>query len=271
MRLKDKVAIITGGGFGIGKAITLAFASEGAVVVLASRNFTNLKNVANEIKSKGGQATAIETDVSNENQVKEMVSRTLSEYGRIDILVNNSGIGGPTTDVADMNLDDWNETLAIDLTGAMLCSREVLKDMIPRQSGNIINISSRAGKYCLALRSPYTTAKMGLIGFTETLSMEVGKYTIRVNCVAPGAVGGKRTDSIIKATSKTLGVTFQEVSRQLTDRVSLRRFISPEEIAGPAVFLASDEASAITGQTLVVDGGTICLAPQYTPSMPPKP
>ena len=271
MRLKDKVAIITGGGFGIGKAITLAFADEGAIVVVASRNLTNLEQVVNEIKSKGGQATAIETDVSNEKQAQEMVSRTLREYGRIDILVNNSGIGGPTAGVVDMKLDDWNETLAVDLTGAMLCSREVLKDMIPRQSGNIVNISSRVGKYSLVSRSPYTVAKLGLIGFTETLAMEVGKYNIRVNCIAPGAVGGERNDNIIRATSKALGITFQEVAKQITDRISLRRFISAEEIAWPTVFLASDESSAITGQTLVVDGGTICLAPQYTPSMASKP
>ena len=267
MRLKDKVAIVTGGGVGIGKAIALAFASEGALVVVASRNLTNLENVATEIKSKGKRATAIETDVSDENQVKKMVSRTLDEYGKIDILVNNSGIGGPTAGVVDLELDDWNKTLAVDLTGAMLCSREVLKDMIPRQSGNIINISSRAGKYSLVLRSPYTVAKLGLMGFTETMAMEVGKYNIRVNCIAPGAVGGERTENIIKATSKALGITFQEVTRQMTDRTSLRRFIAAEEVAWPAVFLASDESSAITGQTLIVDGGTICLAEQYTPQV----
>jgi len=271
MRLKDKVAIVTGGGVGIGKAIALAFASEGAVVVVTSRNLPNLENVVNEIKSKGRQATAIETDVSDENQVQKMVSRTLNEYGKIDILVNNSGIGGPTTEVVDLELDDWNKTLAVDLTGAMLCSREVLKDMIPRQSGNIINISSRVGRYSLVLRSPYTVAKLGLIGFTETLSMEVGKYNIRVNCIAPGAVGGERNDNIIKATSKALGVTFEEVAKQITDRISLRRFIAAEEIAWPAVFLASDESSAITGQTLTVDGGTICLAPQYTTSIVQQP
>ena len=259
MRLKDKVVIITGGGIGIGRAIALAFASEGAAVVVASRNLSNLDTAANEITSKGQRAIAIETDVCDEKQVQKMARQTVSEYGKIDILVNNSGIAGPTATVVDLRLNDWNKTLAVDLTGAMLCSREVLIQMIPRQSGNIINISSRVAKYGLILRTPYAAAKAGLISLTEIMSMEVGKHNIRVNCIAPGAVGGDRNEAFLSSTSKALGITPQELAKQVTSKVSLRRFLSAEEVAWPAVFLASDEASGITGQTLIVDGGTNCL------------
>ena len=259
MRLKDKVAIVTGGGVGIGRAIALAFSSEGVALVLASRNLANLEAVAGEIKGKGGQATAIEADVADESQVKRMVAQTLSQYGKVDILVNNSGIAGPTVAVVDLKLEDWNQTIAVDLTGAMLCSREVLKDMIPHESGNIINISSLAGRQGMVFRSPYTVSKWGLIGFTQTLSMEVGKYNIRVNCIAPGPVYGERIENVIKARSKTFGVPEEEIAKQLVSRASLAKFVTAEEVAWAAVFLASDESSGITGQTISVDGGRTSL------------
>ena len=259
MRLKDRVAIVTGGGVGIGRAIALAFAEEGALLVLASRNQANLEAVAGEIKTKGGRATVIKTDVSDESQVKKMVAQTLSEYGKVDILVNNSGIAGPTAAVADLELGGWNQTLSVDLTGAMLCSREVLKDMIPRGSGNIINISSLAGRHGMLLRSPYTASKWALVGFTQTLSMEVGGHNIRVNCIAPGAVAGERIENVIRARSEALGVSYEEASKQATSRASLGRFVTSEEIASTAVFLASDESSGITGQTISVDAGRTSL------------
>jgi len=259
VRLKDKVAVVTGGGVGIGRAIALAFANEGALLVLASRNLPNLKVVADEIKAGGSKATAIKADVSDENQVKELVSQTLSEYGRVDILVNNSGIAGPTAPVVDLKLSDWNQTLAVNLTGAMLCSREVLKGMIPRGSGNIINISSLSGRQGLPFRSPYTASKWGLIGFTQTLSMEVGKYNIRVNCIAPGAVAGERIENVLRARAEALGISYEEASRQATSRASLGRFVTADEIARTAVFLASDESGGITGQTISVDAGRTSL------------
>ena len=259
MRLKDRVAIVTGGGVGIGKAIALAFANEGALLVLASRNQANLEAVAGEIKAKGGRAIVIKTDVSDESQVKKLVAQTLGEYGKVDILVNNSGIAGPTAAVADIELEGWNQTLSTDLTGAMLCSREVLKDMIPRGSGNIINISSLSGRQGLLFRSPYTASKWGLIGFTQTLSMEAGKHNIRVNCIAPGAVAGERIENVIRARAEASGITYEEAARQATSRSSLGRFVTSEEIALTAIFLASDESSGITGQTISVDAGRTSL------------
>jgi len=255
MRLKDKVAIITGGGSGIGRAISLAFASEGATVVVAARTLARLKEVADEVNSKGGKAIAMAVDIANEIKIKEMVARTVKEYGRIDVLVNNAGISGPTANIAEMELDKWNEVLSINLTGAMLCSREVLANMIARKSGNIINISSVGGMSGFPMRSPYCVSKMGIIGLTETMAIEAGDYNIRVNCISPGAVRGDRILNAAQAKGKALGIPHEKVLERLTKDYSLKRLIEPSEVATAAVFLASDDASAITGHTLVVSCG----------------
>ena len=255
MKLDNKVAIVTGGGVGIGKAISLAFANEGAAVVAAARALPRLEAVADEIRSRGGRAIAIQTDVSGENQVKRMVAQTLHEYGQIDILVSNSGIAGSTINVVDIKLDDWNEVLAINVTGAMLCAREVLKSMIARQSGNIINISSGAGLVGFAMRSPYCVSKWGVIGLTQTLAIEVGEYNIRVNCIAPGAVEGERAENVMKARAEATGLTYEEIASEMSADAALKRMVAVTEIADAAVFLASDESSGITGQTISVNAG----------------
>jgi len=255
MRLNKKVAIVTGGGVGIGKAISLAFAAEGAAVVVASRNQPRLESVADEIRAKGGKATAIPTDISDENQVEKMVTQALNEYGQIDILVNNSGIAGPTVNATDIKLEDWNEVLAVNLTGAMLCTREALKDMLARQSGNIINISSAAGTRGLLMRSPYCATKWGLIGFGVALALEVGRYNIHVNCIAPGAVEGERIMNVMKAKAEATGLTYEEIASEMSADAALKRMVTPAEIADAAVFLASDESNGITGQTISVNAG----------------
>lgn len=256
MRLNKKVAIVTGGGAGIGRAISLAFAAEGAAVVVAARTLPRLEAVADEIRSGGGRATAIQTDLSDQNQVKKMVAQTLEEYNQIDILVNNSGIAGPVADVVDIKLDDWNKVLAVNLTGAMLCAREVLKSMIARRSGNIINISSMAGRGGFAMRSPYCVSKWGIIGLTQTLAVETGEYNIRVNGIAPGAVEGERIENVLKADAKAMGLTYEEVRSKSIARAVLRRMVTATEIADTALFLVSEESSGITGQILDVNAGS---------------
>jgi NAD(P)-dependent dehydrogenase (short-subunit alcohol dehydrogenase family) len=255
MRLRDKVAVITGGGSGIGLAITRAFAVEGAIAVIAARTAPRLNEAAAAINANGGRAVAIPTDITDENQVRRMVAQTLAEYGRIDILVNNAGIPGPTASIADMALDRWNEVLAVNLTGTMLCSREVLKDMMARKSGNIINISSVGGMSGFPMRSPYCVTKMGVIAFTETLAIEAGEHNIRVNCISPAAVRGDRILNASRAKAEALGVEQEEILARLIKDFSLKRLIEPSEVAAAAVFLASDESSAITGHTLAVNCG----------------
>ncbi len=255
MRLKDKVTIVTGGGKGIGRAISTAFAAEGARVVIAARTSSSLDDTVEKIKSGGGRAKAIRTDVSDEKQVQRLVAETVKDYGKIDILVNNSGIGGPTVNVVDLRLQDWNEVLATNLTGCMLCAREVLKHMIPRRKGNIVNIGSDAGRFGYPMRSPYCVSKWGVIGLTETLAIEVGQYHIRVNCISPAAVRGERLIGVVTGRSKAIGVPFEELMSKITANYSLQRPTEEAEVAAAAVFLASDESSGITGHTLVVNCG----------------
>lgn len=259
-RLKDKVAIITGGGKGIGKAIALAFGAEGASVVAAGRTFSALEETCRAVSNKGGKAKAVVTDVAVEQQVVRMVEETVKEFGRVDILVNNTGITGPTVRLADMPLDKWNETLTVDLTGSMLCCREVLRYMIPRRGGSIVTIVSEGGragdgKSGFPLRSAYCAAKMGLIGMTETLSIEVGEYNIRVNAVSPGPVRGEHITNAMKAKAAATNRPFEEIMGNLAGKASLKRISEESEVAAAVVFLASDEASAITGQTLPVTCG----------------
>ena len=256
MQLEGKVAVITGGGKGIGKAITLAFAGEGADVVVAARTESNLKQVAAEIEPTGRRCLAVVTDLAVAEQVRAMVDKTLESFGRVDVLVNNGGIAGPAVSVAEMELEGWNQTLAVNLTGAMLCAKYILKDdMIPRKSGSIINISSISGRMGHPNRSPYSASKWGLIGLTQSLAREVGQYGIRVNCIAPGPVEGERIEWAMRQVSQKQGISYEQAVKNEVARTSLGRMVKPEEVAELAVFLASEQSSGITGQTINCTAG----------------
>jgi NAD(P)-dependent dehydrogenase (short-subunit alcohol dehydrogenase family) len=260
MRLKDKVAIITGGGKNIGKKMATTFAQEGAAVMIVGRTLSDLQTTCTEIQDKGGNIAFVQADVSIEEQVKQFVSETAKKFGRIDILVNNTGISGPTTNVVDMDLNQWNETLAINLTGSMLCAREVLHYMIPRRIGAIINIVSEAGRAGdgragYPMRSAYCCSKMGQIGLTETLAVEVGEYNIRVNAVSPGPIQGERILNVVRHRVEATKMSSDEILRNLASNCSLKRLATEDEVAAAALFLASDEASGVTGQTIPVSCG----------------
>ena len=251
MRLEGKVAVVTGGGKGLGRAISLAFAREGADVVIASRTESDLREAASQIEAMGRKSLAVVTDIGDPQQSLAMVDGALEKFGKIDVLVNNSGIEGPAVNVADMDLEAWDQVLAVNITGAMLCARHTLKkSMVPRQSGTIINISSGMGRRGFGMRSPYAATKWGIIGFTQSLAWEVGRYGIRVNCIAPGPVEGDRIERVLRERSRASGVPFEKVMDSVKARAALGRVVKPEEVAALAVFLASEESSGITGQTI---------------------
>jgi len=256
MQLQDRIAVVTGGGYGIGKAIGLALAREGADVVVASRTESALKKTAAEIEAMGRKSLVLVTDLSDKDQIQAMVEKTMAKFGKIDILVNNSGIEGPIMDVSEMDIAGWEHLLSVNLTGAMLCSRYVLeKGMIPRKSGVIINITSGAGRRGLATRSAYSSSKFALIGLTQSLASEVGKYGIRVNAIAPGGVEGERVERVLKAAAKNAGMSYKKFLENVNSRSTLGRMVKPDEVADLAVYLASDKSSGITGQTINVDAG----------------
>jgi NAD(P)-dependent dehydrogenase (short-subunit alcohol dehydrogenase family) len=260
-RLKDKVAFITGGGSGIGKAIGKSFVEEGAIVCLAARNQENMDNTVKEFEAMGGKAFAIPMDITKEQDVIDAVKKAVETCGRIDILVNNSGIGGPTAYVWELKLEDWNEIIAVDLTGSMLAAREVLKFMVPAGNGGIIiNIGAEGGRSGdgrsgYPMRAGYCCAKMGVYGLNETLARECGPHGIRVNCISAGAVKGPRFVRVMQGRADVAGITLDEQIKKELKQYSLGRPTEEYELGQTAVFLASDESSAITGQTIIAACG----------------
>jgi len=255
MKLEGKVAIVTGGGGGIGRAIALRFTREGAAVVVAGPTEEKIRSVEKEILDNGGRALAVLTDVADEADVERMVAATLSGFSQVDILVNNAGIAGPTALVPHVSREEWDRTFAVNLTGAFLCAKHVLRHLIERRRGCIINITSIAGLQAYAYRSPYCASKWGMIGLTQTLAQEGGQYGITANAIAPGPVRGPRIERVIRNRAEEMKLPYEEVVRQYVEPTALKRMVEEEDIASMAVFLASDEGRNITGETLNISAG----------------
>jgi NAD(P)-dependent dehydrogenase (short-subunit alcohol dehydrogenase family) len=255
MKLANLVAIVTGGGDGIGRTIAERLAGDGADVVVVGRRPTPLEQTASAIRGLGRHALAVVADVSQEDHVQKLVERTLQEMSRVDILINNAGIMGPTAPVTQLKRPDWDEVLAINLTGAMLCAKAVLPGMVARRSGKIINIASVAGRQAYALRSPYAVSKWGMIGLTLTLAQEAGPSNIQVNVVCPGPVAGERIERVIRNRAAELGKSVDEIERFFVESTALKRMVKPEDVAALVAFLASAEADNVTGQAIDVSAG----------------
>jgi NAD(P)-dependent dehydrogenase (short-subunit alcohol dehydrogenase family) len=257
LHFQDKVALVTGGGRGLGKVIALAFAREGADVVISSRSKKALRETSLEIERLGRESLGVIIDFLKPDAPDILIEKAMDKFGGIDILVNNSGTEGPINNVAEMELKEWNDLLAVNLNGAMLCSRIVLKkSMIPRKSGVIVNIASIAGRHGMPTRSAYCSSKFAMIAFTQSLASEAGRYNIRVNAIAPGAVEGRRIERVFDIVAKNQGVTREQIIASSNTRSALGRMVKPEEVANLAIFLASDQSSAITGQTINIDCGS---------------
>jgi NAD(P)-dependent dehydrogenase (short-subunit alcohol dehydrogenase family) len=255
MKLKDQVMLVTGGGRAIGRRIALRAASEGADVVVLGLGEQNLRRTAEEIGAAGRRALAVVADVSCEQQVIEAVATAHREMGRIDVLVNNAGITGPTAALQAIRREDWDEVLAVNLTGAFLCSKAVLPEMLQRRSGKIINISSVAGKLPYPLRAAYAASKWGLIGLSLTLAKEVGPHNLCVNAICPGPVEGPRMQQIISNRAAQLGQPFEQVEQAYLSASVLGRMVREDDVAATVVFLASPDADNITGQAIDVSAG----------------
>ncbi len=240
---KDKVAIVTGGAQGIGEAITRRLANEGAMIAILDIQQEKAKAVANDIVSKKGKAIAVKMDITNSQDVKRAVKEVEDKLGKVDILVNNAGWDVNATFIK-LNEELWDKIIAINLRGPITVTRAVLDGMVNRNYGKIVNIASDAGRVGSSGESVYSACKGGIIAFTKTLARELIRYNILVNCVCPGP-----TDTALMA---SMG---EKLVEAIQKAIPMRRLGKPEEMAGAVSFLASDDASYITGQTLSVSGG----------------
>ncbi len=252
-RLEGKVAIITGASTGLGPVMASMFVREGAQVLLAARREDLVREAA---VAAGGGAIAMRADVTNEEDVEAMVARTVEEFGHVDVMCNNAAAPGTDLWVWEQTLDNWYDTIAVDVTAAMLCTREVLKQsMLERRSGVILNFSSTAGYNGMVRKSHYVTAKASLRAFTKVVALEVGQYGIRCNCIVPGSIDTELWQNWVKRMANEHEVDFETERARNLQGVALRDISSTEDVANLALFLASDEARTITGQSVPVDAG----------------
>jgi len=250
MRFTGKTAIVTGAGQGIGRAIALGLAKEGADIVVNDINLELAHKVADEIKVAGRRALAIKADVSNSAEVSQMVKETIDNFKKVDILVNNAGID-KVMPAEEMTEDVWDAQVNTNLKGPFLCSQAVGRQMIKQKQGKIINIASLSGHYGSHGQAAYCASKAGVILLTMVLAVEWAKYNINVNAVSPGITRTALIEKLEKESPKFVEGRLK--------RIPIRRFIEPEEIASVALFLASSESDAITGEDIVVDGGVNAL------------
>ena len=257
MLLSGQVAVITGGGRGIGRAIALKFASEGAAVVVAARTKSEIESVAKEILDAGGQALSVPTEVAEEKQCEHLIRSSEAQFGRVDILVNNAGEYGPVKPVQEILPAEWDRVIAVHLRGAYLLTRLALPGMYARKSGVILNISSLSAKSAFSWGSPYAAAKAGMLGLTRVVAAEAARKGVRVNAICPGPVTEtKMSKDLGQTLADRLGVSTEEQLEGFLTTVLQGRGQTANEIADAALFLCSGQASAITGQSLNVDGGT---------------
>src|SRR5579871_4029390 len=245
-RLEDKVVIITGASDGLGRVMATMFSAEGASLVLAARRAEQLAESAQMVRDAGGRVIDVPTDVTDEQQVIAMVDAAMNEYGRVDVMMNNAAQPGTDLHIWEQTLDNWNKTIAIDVTAAMLCSREVLRrSMIERRTGSIVNVSSTASWQGIPRKSHYGVAKAGLRTLTKVVAREVGPHGIRVNCLVPGGIQTELLRNYWKRIAGEQGTTWEDIRERSAASLALKRIATPEEVARAALFFASDESSAI--------------------------
>jgi len=250
MRLQGKVAIVTGSTKGIGKAIAIGYAKEGATVIVCGRSEDLAKGLADELTKQGHKAVAMKMDVTSMDSINQVMDDVVRRFGRIDILVNNAGISPIWKRAEDTGKDAWDQIIATNLTGAFLCAQAVGNVMIKQKSGKIINMTSVGGEVALPRLVAYCASKAGIISLTQVLAAEWAQHNILVNAIGPSYV----------ETEFTVGLRGNErIYDELKSKNLLKRFAQPEEIVGTALFLASDESNYITGQTIFVDGGWLCI------------
>src|SRR5262245_28163632 len=253
--LEGKVAIITGASKGIGRALSLGFAREGAAVICTARSADLVEETTAEVTRAGGRAVAVVGDASKDDDVRRIVAAGVQAFGKIDTLVNNAGDGGPTKPVQDYTMEDWRYTIDSCLTSSYVCIRFVVPEMVKAGGGAIVNISSGAGRRGLPYRIGYCSAKAGQVGMTFGMALELAPLNIRVNCVAPGAVEGDRIDRVIAGQAEVRGISVEQMRKAMIERSPLKRMVTADDIVEATIFFASDMTRSVSGQVLAVNAG----------------
>jgi len=248
--LKGHRVLVTAGASGIGLATARAFAAEGARVLVCDVD----RNALAAMATDDAAIATVEADVSKPADVARLFGEVDARLGGLDTLVNNAGIAGPTAACEDVKLEDWQRTLDVNLTGMFLCAQQAIPRLKQSANGSMVNLSSAAGRFGFALRSPYSASKWGVIGFSKSLSIELGGAGVRVNAICPGAVAGDRIDRVIAGKAKVRDVPFDVVRDEFLGKTSLKRFVSADDIANAIVFLSSKLGANIDGHALPIDG-----------------
>jgi NAD(P)-dependent dehydrogenase (short-subunit alcohol dehydrogenase family) len=257
MELSGQVAIVTGGGQGIGRAAAAALAAAGADVAVADINAASAKETAAAIAATGRRAVGIQADVGSVKDIDRMVAETVSAFGRVDILVNNAGVTRRAY-IMELTEEDWDRIFRVNAKGVFFCLQRVAREMIPRRSGRIINIASIAGKGFVGTSNAiYAASKGAVLSLTKTAAQQLARYDINVNAVCPGIVRTAIYADIVRTVAEKEGVSIAEIERRGVQSVPLQRANEPEDIAAMIVFLASPGARNITGQSFNVDGGLV--------------
>ncbi|HMO45961.1 MAG TPA: SDR family NAD(P)-dependent oxidoreductase [Rubrivivax sp.] len=255
--LSNKVTVITGASRGIGRQLVQSMAEAGARLVFCARSEAPIQSLASELQKAGHDALPVVADVSQERAAAEVIQAAIARHGRVDVLVNNVGIAGPTKSIEATSLDEWNDTLTVNLTSAFLCLREVVPHMRRQGGGSVVNIGSITGKKPLIYRVGYAAAKMGMIGMTRTAAEELGPDRIRVNCVCPGSVAGERLDEVLVAQAEKRGMTMEQIRAFAAGMSPLKAFTTAQDVAALVTFLASDASIHMTGQDINVSAGQV--------------
>jgi NAD(P)-dependent dehydrogenase (short-subunit alcohol dehydrogenase family) len=254
--LDGRIVVVTGAGTGVGRVLATRYAQAGARVLVAARRVELLEETAAMVRDEGAEAAVVGADLRVEDDCRRVVATAVERWGGLDVLLNNAAVPGRDMPVSEMSLDNWNDTIATNVTGPMLLAREALSQaMVPARSGNIQFFSSGAAKAVRPKKSHYAVAKMGLLPLTRTLALEVGELGIRVNTLVLGAVSGELVDAWLDRVAAEKGTDRAELLAELGKDAALRRLVDPREVADTSLWLASDASSAITGQDINVTAG----------------
>jgi NAD(P)-dependent dehydrogenase (short-subunit alcohol dehydrogenase family) len=256
-QLDGAVAVVTGAGTGIGREISLRLAADGADVVLTGRSAGPMEEVAEEVRAVGRRASVVRMDLRDPASIEAAAKAVQEEFGRVDVLVNNSGVGGPSAPLWEIDPEEWEDTFRVNVTGTFLVCRAFLPGMVERRSGSVVVIGSMTGKRPLVNRTPYAASKTALIGLVRTLAFEVGPHGIRVNLVSPGPVEGKRIQWVLEQQAQARGITFEQARDDFTSGSPLKRLVPPGDVADAVAYLASPRSASITGDDINVSAGLV--------------